>query len=68
MPLLHPAPRCTDPECCYHGQASADSCACAYGEPADSLLCLDCSGSGEGGNCGATCRACKGMGEVAVLV
>ena len=62
------APRCTDPECCYHGQASAESCTCAHDEPAESLLCLDCAGSGEGANDGATCRACKGQGEVMVTI
>ena len=34
----------------------------------ESLLCLDCSGSGEGCNDGAVCRACKGLGEVEVLL
>lgn len=56
-------PRCPDSDCCYFGQASASSCACADDEP---TLCPDCSGSGEGRFDGTTCRACHGAGEIKV--
>ena len=60
--MQYQAPRCPEPDCCYYGQASASSCACADDdEPA---LCNDCAGSGEGRFDGTTCRACKGMGEI----
>ena len=63
--LLTPsASCCTAPDCCYQGQTKASSCRCVDD---DMLLCLDCSGSGEGRAEGTTCRACKGMGEVAVM-
>ena len=62
--------RCTEADCSYQGQAAASSCGCMDDKlmalDDDMLLCLTCSGSGEGSSDGATCRACKGLGEVEV--
>ena len=64
--------RCTEPECCYEGQAAARSCGCmddkllamTIDEP---VLCNACAGSGEGFTENSTCWTCKGMGEVMAL-
>ena len=56
MPALSNDWRTAEADASYFGKACRES-----------LLCLDCSGSGEGRNDGAICRACGGMGEVEVL-